>query len=188
MSDRPVQAIAKPDAPKAVETPPAAKPPEMVEPERLKPLPKPSARVNKPAADARVRPPTTGEEIKAGTAKVKTGGVPGFGGLAQSPSGGGGDVRLDVANFCCPEYIALMRQRIQQHWNPNMGAAGQPEIKFTIRRDGMITQVELNKSSGQAMLDLEARRAVLKATQLPPLPREFTGNHLTVYLVFDFKR
>ena len=188
MADRAVQAIAKPDAPKAIETPPAAKPPEMVEPDRIvKPPSKPS-RVEKPAADAKVRPPTTGEKIQSGTAKVRTGGVPGFGGLATSAQGGGGDVRLDVQNFCCPEYIALMRQRIQQHWNPNMGAAGQPEIKFTIRRDGMITQVEVSKASGQALLDLEARRAVLKATQLPALPREFTGNHLTVYLVFDFKR
>ena len=189
IADRAVQAIAKPDAPKAIETPPAAKPPEMVEPERIaKPVPPKPSRVEKPDAAAKIRPPTTGEEIKTGSAKVKTGGaaVP-FGGLAQG-GGGGGDVRLDVQNFCCPEYIVLMRQRIQQQWNSNMGATGQPEVKFTIRRDGMITLVELSKSSGQALLDLEARRAVLNTRQLPPLPREFTGNHLTVYLVFDFKR
>ena len=53
----------------------------------------------------------------------------------------------------------------------------------------MLTQVELEKPSGQALLDLEARRAVLKTMQLPPLPREFTGRaHLTVHLTFDFQR
>ena len=188
IADRAVQAIAKPDAPKVAETPPAAKRPEMVEPDPVaKPAPK-SSRVEKPDATSKVKPPTTGAEIKSGAARVKTGGaaIP-FGGLAQG-GGGGGDVKLDVQNFCCPEYIVLMRQRIQQQWNPRMGATGQPEVKFTIRRDGMITQVELSKSSGQALLDLEARRAVLNTAQLPALPREFTGNHLTVYLVFDFRR
>ena len=76
MADRAIQAIAKPDAPKAIETPPAAKAPEMVEPDRIvKPPSKPS-RVEKPAADAKVRPPTTGEKIQSGTAKVRTDGVP----------------------------------------------------------------------------------------------------------------
>jgi TonB family protein len=186
IADRAVQAIAKPDT-RVTDTPPAAKTPEMVE-STAKPLPKPAAKVEKPAAASRTKPPTMGEQIKTGSAQVKTGGAATpFGGLAQG-GGGGGDIRLDVQNFCCPQYIVLMRQRIQQRWNPNMGAAGQPEVKFTIRRDGMITQVELSRSSGQALLDLEARRAVATTIQLPPLPREFTGDHLTVYLVFDFKR
>jgi len=187
IANRAVQAIAKPDAPKVIETPPAAKPPEMVEADRIaKPSLKPP--VKKPA-DSKTSKPTTGPEIKAGAARVVTGGaaIP-FGGLASSSSGGGDGVRLDIQNFCCPQYIVLMRQRIQANWNSNLGAAGQPEIKFTIRRDGMLTNVELEKSSGQALLDLEARRAVYKTQQLPPLPREFTGDYLTVHLVFDFKR
>jgi TonB family protein len=187
IADRAVQEIAKPNT-RATDAPPAAKTPEMVEPTIAKPLPKPAPRVEKPAAASRTKPPTSGDQIKTGSAQVKTGGAATpFGGLAQG-GGGGGGVRLDVQNFCCPEYIILMRQRIQQRWNPNMGAAGQPEVKFTIRRDGMITNVELSKSSGQALLDLEARRAVHTTIQLPPLPREFTGEHLTVYLVFDFRR
>jgi TonB family protein len=48
--------------------------------------------------------------------------------------------------------------------------------------------VQLSQSSGQALLDLEARRAVLNTKQLPPLPREFTGPQLTVHLTFDFQR
>jgi TonB family protein len=188
IADRAVQAIAKPDAPKAVETPPAAKTPEMVEPDRIA-KPTPLHPVRKPDESSKARTPTAGPEIKTGSARVATGGaaVP-FGGLASSSKGGGDGVQLDVANFCCPDYIVLMRQRIYQRWNANQGATGEPVIKFTIRRDGMLTQVELEKSSGQALLDLEARRAVLTTMQLPPLPREFTGDHLTVHLTFDFKR
>jgi len=189
IAGRAVQEIAKPNAPKAADTPPAAKPPEMVEPDRVvKPAPTPTRPVAKPADASSARPPTTGAEIKAGGARVNTGGaaIP-FGGLAQG-GGGAGGVQLDVKNFCCPEYLAQMVQRIRQNWNANQGAAGQPVIKFTIRRDGMLTNVEVEKSSGQDLLDLEARRAVAKTMQLPPLPREFPETSLTIHLTFDFQR
>jgi TonB family protein len=189
IADRAVQAVAKPDA-KIADTPPAAKAPEMVEPERIaKPTAKPRP-VAKPDEASRTKAPTTGAEIKTGSARVKTGGaaVP-FGGLASQSKGGGGDgVTLDVANFCCPDYIVLMRQRIYQQWNQNLGATGQPGVKFTIRRDGMLVNVELEKPSGQALLDIEARRAILNTRQLPPLPKEYTGDSLTVHLLFEFKR
>jgi protein TonB len=188
MADRAVQAIAKPDAPKAIETPPAAKPPEMVEPERVaKPAPKPSP-VKKPDEKSRASKPATGAEIKTGSTRVTTGGaaIP-FGGLAQG-GGGAGGVTVNVQNFCCPEYLTQMIQRIRQNWSAHQGAAGQAIVKFTVRRDGMLTNVELTESSGQALLDLEARRAVHRTMQLPPLPREFTGPNLTIHLTFDYKR
>jgi TonB family protein len=188
IADRAVQELAKPNAPKAVEMPPAPKAPEMVEPERIA-KPTPAKPIRKPDDTSKSRTPTTGAEIKTGSARVTTGGaaIP-FGGLASQSKGGGDGVKLDVQNFCCPEYIMVMRQRIYQRWNPNQGASGESVIKFTIRRDGMLTQVELEKSSGQALLDLEARRAVLTTMQLPPLPQEFSGDHLTVHLLFEFKR
>ncbi len=188
IADRAVQAVAKPEAVKRVETPPAAKLPEMVEPSLVtKPTP-PRTRVEKPQETSKTRTPTTGPEIKSGAARVPTGGaaIP-FGGLA-SGGGGVGGVKLDVQNFCCPEYLAQMIQMIRRNWNQNQGAVGQPIVKFTIRRDGVLTQVELDRSSGQALLDMEARRAVLYTKQIPPLPREFTEDHLTVYLTFDFQR
>src|SRR3954470_18069059 len=188
IAGRAVQEIAKPNAPKAADIPPAAKPPGMVEPDRpVKPTP-PTRPVAKPAEASKSRPPTTGTEIKTGGARVNTGGaaIP-FGGLAQG-GGGAGGVQLDVKNFCCPEYLTQMVQRIRQNWNANQGAGGQPVIKFTIRRDGMLTNVEVEKSSGQDLLDLEARRAVAKTMQLPPLPREFPETSLTIHLTFDFQR
>ena len=38
------------------------------------------------------------------------------------------------------------------------------------------------------MLDLESQRALLKTHALPPLPREFTENTLTVHLIFEYQR
>jgi protein TonB len=187
MSERPVQAVAPPEEKAVAETPPAAARPEMTEPDTVRPAParKP---VERPVERSTARKPTTGEQIKTGDAQAKTGGaqIP-FGGLASG--GGGGDgVRLDVQNFCCPDYIQTMVQRIRQSWNPNQGAGGEVWVKFTIRRDGMLTLVEVEKPSGQAMLDLESRRAVLMTRQLPPLPREFTEPHLTVHMAFNYRR
>jgi protein TonB len=188
ITDRPVQAVAPPDAKPEPDTPPAPKVPEMTEPDSVV---KPTAKakpVEKPKDKSSSRKPTTGAEIKTGDARVKTGGaaIP-FGGLAQG-GGGTGGVQLDVQNFCCPEYIQTMVQRIRQSWNANQGATGEVWVKFTIRRDGMLTLVEVEKPSGQAMLDLESRRAVLMTRQLPPLPAQFTEPHLTVHLAFDYKR
>jgi TonB family protein len=187
IAERPVQRVAEPNE-KPVDVPPAPKAPEMVEPTRTS---KPAARskpVDKPVERSTTRKPTAGEEIKTGDARAKTGGaaIP-FGGLA---TGGGGDsgVRLDVQNFCCPDYIQTMVQRIRQSWNSNQGATGQVGVKFTIRRDGMLTNVEVEEPSGQAMLDLESRRAVLMTRQLPPLPREFTPPNLTVHMTFNYRR
>ena len=185
ISERPVQEVAPVDK-AAPENAPAPKPPEMTEPDRMV---KPAPKTAKPVDKSRTRKPTAGEELKAGDARVKTGGatVP-FGGLATKSGSGTDDVRLDVQNFCCPEYLQVMVQRIRRSWNPNQGASGEVWVKFTIRRDGMLTNVEVEQPSNQAMLDLESRRAVLLTRQLPPLPQEFPEPHLTIHLAFTYKR
>ena len=62
------------------------------------------------------------------------------------------------------------------------------QVKFTILRNGTITDVIVEKPTGIAMLDLESRRAVLNTRQLPPLPRAFDQNSLTVHLIFEYER
>jgi TonB family protein len=172
---------------KPVVTPPAAKVPEMVAPTpevKPKPVAKP---VEKPVDKSAARKPSTGPEIKSGPARVETGGadVP-FGGLAQG-GGGTGGARVE-GDFCCPAYIETMKSMIYANWNQNQGAAGRAEIKFTIRRDGMLTAVGVEKSSNNPLLDLESRRAVLVTQRIPPLPEQFTRPTLTVYLIFEYKR
>ncbi len=171
--------------------PPAAKTPEMAEPApevKPKPLPKP---VEKPLEKSATRKPSTGAEVRSGAARVETPNaatVP-FGGLAErSGASSTGGVRLDVANFCCPEYVETMSQRIRSNWDKRQGAVGQTVVKFTIRRDGMLTNVEVEKPSGNPLLDLESRLAILNTRQLPPLPAPFDKPTLTVYLTFDYVR
>lgn len=109
--------------------------------------------------------------------------------LAERAAGSGvGGPQLDVANFCCPEYIEAMTERIRSNWDEQQGAAGQALMKFTVRRDGMLTNVEIAKTSGNPRLDLESRRAVLATRQVPALPDEFRRSDLTVHLNFEYKQ
>jgi protein TonB len=185
----PVQAVAPADAKPVVR--PAEKEPEMLAPApeaKPKPSPKP---VQKPVEKSTTKKPSSGPEVRSGAARVATPNaaqVP-FGGLAERAGGSSaGGPRLDVANFCCPEYIETMNSRIRSNWDQRLGALGQSVVKFTIRRDGMLTNVEVDRSSGNPLLDLEARKAVLNTKQLPPLPDQFDRPTLTVYLTFDYKR
>jgi TonB family protein len=87
-------------------------------------------------------------------------------------------------------YVDLMRDRIQQHWltaGVNATASQRCGIVFTIARNGMVTNVQVSQPSGNYLLDTSAKRALLDANPLPPLPREFTQNEATVELFFQLK-
>lgn len=193
IAGRAVQEVALPDVKPRPETPPAPKPPEMIAPEpAAKPAPKiPPKPTTKPADNSSARKPTSGPEVKTGDARADTGGdaIP-FGGLTR-PSGGGtpaGGAFTDYADFCCPSYLNQMTDLIKRNWNQNQGASGKVQVKFTIRRDGTLSDVQVEQPSNIALLDLESQRAILKTRQLPALPREFTENTLTVHLIFDYHR
>jgi TonB family protein len=190
ISTSPVQQVAATEAKPAPQPAPAAPAPEMVLPSpTTKPVPKPLAKpIEKPQDKSASRKPTTGPEVRSGSAKYETGGAPTpFGGLTTG-GGGAGGARVDVQNFCCPAYLVTMTQLIRSNWNQNQGATGEVEVKFTILRDGTIVNADVETSSGLFNLDQEARRALAKTRKLPPLPREFTESTLPVHLVFRYNR
>jgi protein TonB len=109
-------------------------------------------------------------------------------GFGLSTGGGpGSGSTLDVADFCCPDYIVLMASKIRDAWNQNQGTVGEVVVKFTIQRNGLLTDVTLERSSGNSVLDNAAQRAVLVTRQLPPLPGAFTNPSLTVGLHFQYQ-
>jgi TonB family protein len=172
---------------KPIQMPAASKAPEMVlpkfttKPEAAKPAPK-------QAPDAsRTRPAPKAAEAQAGSTPLDTGAKgAGFAGLTTG--GGGTSGYLDVQNFCCPDYLTTMIQLIQQNWSGKQTVAGRTLMKFTIARDGRITDVQMEQSSGYFALDQTSQRALLLTRQLPPLPPAFTEPALTVHLNFQYER
>jgi TonB family protein len=188
IAGRQVQAVA-PVVKQPFTLPPASKVPEMTVPEpATKPTPKPT-RVEKPDEKSRTRKPTTGEKVQSGASRVDTGGaaVP-FGGLSTSGGTGLSAQSFGLTDFCCPEYLDTMVQLIRRQWNQEQGVAGRVVVKYTIRRDGMLTQIEVVKPSNNFLLDQESRRAVINTRQLPPLPPEYTAQNLTIHLTFEYQR
>jgi len=187
---RPVQVQAPPPAAPKREPilPPAAKTPEMTLP---RPGVKPTKAVASPPVtqapdEARGRTPTKGAETSPGSSLAITG-ARGLGFGLASGGGPGTGSSLDVENFCCPDYIAVMVERMRSNWNQNQDGTGHVLVHFTIYRDGSVRNVSLEKSSGSASLDVAAQRAVLVTTTLPPLPDAFPNPTLGVRLDFQYK-
>jgi TonB family protein len=169
--------------------PPAAKPPEMTLPaaKPAAPAASPPPEVKQAPPEARGRTPSQGAEPAPGSAVAETGARgQGFG--LSTGGGGGSGSRLDVADFCCPEYIVTMVERIRVNWDQRAEVPGEVLVMFTIQRDGSLTDVAVERSSGYIALDLGAHRAILNARQLPPLPAAFPNPTLTVHLNFQYTR
>jgi TonB family protein len=172
------------------DAPPALAKPEMVEPvPTKKPEPKPIAKPEPPKTQPQLngRTPTQGAEVRKGAARVETGqtaAIP-FGGLA---TGGGpvGGAYTDYADFCCPEYLATMTRQVYGNWQQRQGQPGTNRVKFTIQRDGTISDIAIEASAG-SFLDLASRRALEQTQRLPPLPAAYTQPRLIVHLEFQYK-
>ena len=170
---------------KAIEPvrPPAATTPEMILPTKAPPRKTTPNKAD--AKDPRSSKPTVGKEIQKGTAVAETG-AKGMGfGLSQG--GGGAGAYLDVANFCCPEYLASVFAQIKANWNDRQGTVGTTLMRFVIQKDGRIVDISVEKSSGVEALDSYARRALILA-KTPPLPSAFPDPALVVHLYFDYSR
>jgi protein TonB len=186
LGGRPIQQTVPLEAKRTIEPvrPPAARDPEMIEPTKAPPKKTPPPEQN-PAKDPTSRTPTRGKEVQAGSAIADTGAKgQGFG---LSSGGGGSSGYLDVANFCCPEYLSTMLDLVNRNWDHNQRTDGSARVKFVIQRDGRIVDAVVEQSSGVAALDYLALRAV-QLTRLPPLPAPFTEPALPVHLIFDYKR
>jgi protein TonB len=191
LGGRPVQQVTPPEdaAKREAVRAPAAKAPDMT-------VPMPNARTVKPSTapsvkqapdEARGRTPTRGKEPAFGSAIAETG-VRGQGfGLSTGGGAGTGSTLEITGDFCCPEYLTTMTMRIRAAWNQNQGAQGTSLIRFTIQRDGRITDATIFQPSGTTTLDTAALRAVLATRTLPPLPDAFPNPTLTMRLSFIYQ-
>jgi TonB family protein len=185
LAARPIQTTNPAERPEPVR-PPAAAAPKMTVPTEG-----PQRRAREATPDDRPTPPqargttpTRGERVTSGNSVAETGARgQGFG---LSGGGGAGGASLDVANFCCPEYIAAMVVRVRDAWNNRAERRVNSEVHFVIQRDGRITDAMVSRSSGDFTLDQRALRAVVTTQTLPPLPAEYPNPTLGVSLTFEY--
>lgn len=183
------QAVAPPTPRPQPVAPPTAKAPEMVVPTKAPPRKTPPPKVAQAPKDAPERTtPSTGQQVQSGSALANTGSTSRtpFGGTAQGAGGTG--ARIDVGDFCCPQYLATMQERILRNWESRQSSLGTTVMLFKVQRDGTITDVAVERSSGNPTLDFIATRALRLTQKIPPLPPEYTNPSLTVHLTFEYQR
>ncbi|TBR21974.1 TonB C-terminal domain-containing protein [bacterium] len=101
------------------------------------------------------------------------------------PSDGLGSVSADMPDFPYPWYLTLLRQKIWDQWSARMPPdALECLVQFSILRDGSITDVRVEESSGEQPFDYAATAAVRGAVPLPPLPPQFKERFLKVHIQF----
>jgi TonB family protein len=166
-------------------TPPVKPAPTPVKPPAaVKPAPKPVPTTKPVKPEPAVRPPTTGPQLTQGNTPVDTGARGQGQGLTFGGGGTGGETNL--ADFCCPEYIALLTERIDQNWQKVQQQRGTTVVRFSILRDGSITDLTVVTPSGSPLLDRASQRALMTA-KLPALPPQYKSERLTVNLTFPYE-
>jgi protein TonB len=108
-------------------------------------------------------------------------------------AGKGTDVRniaLAGIEFPFPGYLTNIMRQITIAYAPQRTSATLvAEVKFVIRRDGSVVDIEVVKSSGNRLFDLEAKgtiESVGAVKAFGPLPTGWNDDVLVVYFTFDY--
>ncbi len=130
--------------------------------------------------------PTSGAAGAAGVTG-RAGGATGTGIVGTGAAGGGTGQPFPFA-----WYLTLVEGHVSRNWNPTqLGFGGQAErgcvVHFVIQENGAVTEATVEESSGVALYDREALRAVTAANPLPPLPRGFGARSLGVSFIFTLR-
>lgn len=87
-------------------------------------------------------------------------------------------------------YVSRIVYIVKRNWysvipeSARLGEKGRVGIVFEILKDGSVPQMRLVASSGADPLDRAALAGIRASIPFPPLPEEFTGNHLVLQFIF----
>jgi len=112
-------------------------------------------------------------------------------GLPTGSPAGVGARSLDASDFPYAWYLRQVLQKVEGAWqrqNQRAAPSQKPLVLVEIQRDGSIRMPRLDQSSGNALYDQAALRAVLDASPFPPLPQDWTRPSLRVQFRFDLER
>jgi TonB family protein len=109
---------------------------------------------------------------------------------AKAPSVKAVDTTLKVPGMAqgSNAYLALVRQRISNAWNaPPLDLTSQAYVvvvQFRLHKNGSVTGVMIEQSSGNEYYDLAGKRAVLSASPLPGFPSDISDAYFDAHFTF----
>jgi protein TonB len=155
--------------------------PDRTLPSRAPALPRPGEKELPRVASTTPPPPTTGPAGRAASPPP-----PPPRGLPTGSPQGVGALTLNAAEFPFAWYLRQVQGKISERWEGQARDGAQPQVVFEIARDGTISGLKVEKSSGNPLYDQAALRAITDATPFPRLPEEFRDSFLRVHLGFDY--
>jgi TonB family protein len=104
---------------------------------------------------------------------------------------GQGALTFDVSDFPYAWYLRQVNEKVSAQWqrqNQISEPQQKPQIYIEIQRDGTIRSPSIVKSSGNALYDRAALRAVMEASPFPPLPQDWSKPSLNIQFTFNLQR
>jgi TonB family protein len=107
--------------------------------------------------------------------------------------GSGFSSQIGLSSFPFTYYLQIIMDRVSANWftslvDPGVSGTFQTTVFFKIYRNGQISSVEVEESSGIRSLDLSAVRAVHSSSPFPPLPKEYEEEYLGIHLIFEHSK
>ncbi|MFB0565057.1 MAG: energy transducer TonB [Candidatus Aminicenantaceae bacterium] len=158
----------------------------------IKPKSEKKAIISQPKKQAEPSSKSKGFAEKAGSGsgrgtglRIGVGEGPGFG------SGYGSQIGL--SSFPFTYYLQIIMDRVSTNWftflvDPGISGNFQTIVYFKIYKNGQISNVKIEESSGIESLNLSAIRAVHSSAPFPPLPREYDNEYLGIHLIFEHSK
>jgi TonB family protein len=164
-------------------------------PKTSKKTPDKKAAITKPEPTA----PTAADAVNAAAGAATSGSGFGLrfgtGGGAGGGTGGGGTGAgagdpFGVGGFPFQFYLQMISDKITANWfqslvDPGVGGVLQTQVYFRIYKNGQISDIKIDVSSGVESFDLSARRAIQASAPFASLPNEYDGQYLGITLVFE---
>jgi TonB family protein len=206
---RPPAPPPKPSAPKEMAQAPKPTPP--APPTQKKELPEEAqlhlSTVKPPDANGtphiRIPSDTAGQAIQQSLqAAIQNPGSPGpvgpgdaidqFQNIQPNFSTSGPIILSDTRGVNFGPYLARVVYIVRRNWyaiipeSARLGEKGRVALVFEIIKDGSVPQLRLLASSGSPALDQAALASIRASNPFPPLPQQFTGNHLVLEFIYFY--
>lgn len=113
-------------------------------------------------------------------------------GAATGTVTGTGALTLDVSDFPHAWWVRAAIAKVQDRWqrqNQFAEPPQKPQLLVEVQRDGSLARIPMiEKTSGNALYDQAAVRAVMEASPFPKLPDDWAGNLLRLHINFELRR
>ena len=155
--------------------------PEVKKPEVSRPKPKPKDKPKKPE-----KKPEEKQQPKPAETKPEEKPM-----AVSMQEGTGTEVAVDAPKFPFSYYLSAIERRVSENWlSVQGGREGGVScvVYFRLSRGGRVSDLRIEKPSGNEFFDRSALRAVRSAEPFPPLPRAFGESWLGIHFTFTQKK